>query len=148
MSSGFAIVKNGYCGRPTLRSNVSRLLILGWTQEVPDFAEAVQPVQGVQPKIQLSRNSLLRMTADPPPALCGGDPSHNRDSPKWLDRLDRLDGANSDGHFSRPRMLQRLDRLVRRLDAGAKRIAAPEVSEGGSRTPLPHPRAQSSAPIP
>jgi hypothetical protein len=33
----------------------------------------------------------------------------NKDSPIWLDRLDRLDRANNDGHFSRPTRIRRLD---------------------------------------
>ena len=83
------------------RSNVSRLLILGWTQEVPDFAEAVQPVQGVQPKIQINRNTL-RKKQRPLLHCAAGRATYNKDLPKWVDRLDRLDGANKDGHFSRP----------------------------------------------
>ena len=39
---------------------MSRVLIFGWTQQVPDFVGAVQPVQGVQPKNQLNRSSHKR----------------------------------------------------------------------------------------
>jgi hypothetical protein len=46
---------------------VSRVRILGWTQEVPDFAEAVQPVQGVQPKNQLNRSGRTCVCAAPLP---------------------------------------------------------------------------------
>jgi hypothetical protein len=51
---------------------VSRVLTLGWTQEVPDFVEAVQPVQGVQPKIQLNRNIEGRKTHAPLHSAAGG----------------------------------------------------------------------------
>ena len=74
---------------------MSSLLILGWTEEVPDFAEAVQPVQGVQPKIQLNRNS----EEGPSCTAQRRGRTYNKDLPKWVDRLD---GANNDEHFSRP----------------------------------------------
>ena len=77
---------------------MSSLLILGWTEEVPDFAKAVQPVQGVQPKIQLNRNS----EEGPSCTAQRRGRTYNKDLPKWVDRLDRLDGANNDEHFSRP----------------------------------------------
>ena len=80
-------------------SNLSRLFVLGWTQEVPDFAVPVQPVQPVQPKIKTGGKEVLGRFVQSTVAASPVNIMVSPKRPAWLDRLDR---ANNEGHFSRP----------------------------------------------
>jgi anaerobic selenocysteine-containing dehydrogenase len=60
----------------TSLSRVSRVRVLGWTREVPDFVEAVQPVQGVQPKIQFNRQERRKRKIREQPLHCAAAGPH------------------------------------------------------------------------
>jgi hypothetical protein len=83
-------------------STLSRHGMLGWTQEVTDFAVSVQPVQPVQPKIEIGRLRGYLVPYRLMQRHMALQHSYKKDLTKRADTLDSLDGANNDGHFRRP----------------------------------------------
>jgi hypothetical protein len=73
--------------------------MLGWTQEVPDFAVPVQAAQPVQPEFKKDRKNIFSAASRRGPRRLKRS---LLDLPKRADTLTTLDQVNKCGHFSRP----------------------------------------------